>query len=269
MGTAALDSSRLGRRRERFDLPTAGVCANRPPTAVAADAQQQSAAAAAEPCLTADHLSLPRTIPCHFSDHNVALKYARDWEEHIQQGCKEYSLDLAEKIPLMFKPQGGGPNYEFRRDGQHFPWHFSLMLSNLRDEDIRLVVNGPEGTGGGIVKCSCEITQPYDHKREHAELRGSASWKPQSNEHSIWDFVLVRSDNSSCWLHPNWANNSVEYGEIAIQNMQVIQPPSTGRGGAGPKFFKYFKCARVDQPMKFDRNKNEVKKRDSQTAVAA
>ena len=130
MGTAALDPGQLGRSHQRLDLATAGVCANRPPTAVAADAQQQSAAAAAEnqvvpiSRLTAVHLSGPRRIPCHVSDHNAALKYARDWEEHIQQGCKEYSLDLAEKIPLIVKPKGGGPNYDFRRDGQHFLWHF-------------------------------------------------------------------------------------------------------------------------------------------------
>ena len=270
MGPAALDTRQLGRSHQRPDLPTAGGCANRPPTAVAADAQQQSAAAAAEPCLTADHLSLARTIPCHCSDHNVALKYARDCEEHTQQGCKKYSLDKAEKIPLLFKPQGSGPNYDFRRDGQNFTWHFSLMLSNLRDDHLRLVVDGPNGTGGHIVKCSCQITADYDHKREFAEKNGHATWRPQSTKHSQWDFVLVRADQSSCWLHPNWGDNKVAYGEItADAAVEVIQPPSTGRGGSGPKLFTYFKNSRVDQVLRFDRSKNEVKQhRDSQTADA-
>ena len=200
----------------------------------------------------------------------MALKYARDRGELDGQSCKEYSSEMSEQIPPILKPEGGGPNYEFRSDGQLNPWHYTWMLSNLRDDDMRLVVDGPDGRGGGIVKCSCESTGHYDHKREHAEQRGSASWKPQSDEHSIWDFVLVRADNSSCWLHPNWGDNNVAYGEITAVQQTVIQPPSSGRGDSGLKFYKYYKEVRVDRQLKFNKNKNEVKwKRDAQTAVAA
>ena len=145
-----------------------------------------------------------------------------------------------------------------------------MMLSNLRDEDLRFVVNGPDGNGGGIVKCSCSaLERHYDHKREHAEKHRNASWKPQSQEHVIWDFIFVRADDSSFWLHPNWGNNDVAYGECTVDTRAVIQPPPTGRGGSGPKFFKYYKDLRVCRKLKFAKDKNEVKKRDAQTAVAA
>ena len=125
-----------------------------------------------------------------------------------------------------------------------------------------MVVIGPDGNGGGIVKCSCSaIEQHYDHKREHAEKRGKASWKPQSEEHVIWDFIFERADDSSFWLHPNWGNNNVAYGENTVVARAAIQPPPTGRGGSGPKFFKCYKDLRLSKQLKFDKNKNEVKKR--------
>ena len=129
-----------------------------------------------------------------------------------------------------------------------------MLLANLWDDHMRLVVNGPEDNSGGVVKCSCSaMEQNYDHKREHAETRNKASWKPQSTEHVIWDFIFERADNSSCWLHPNWGNNNVARGENAVGGTAVaaIQPPSAGRGGSGPKLFKYFKDARQTAVLKY------------------
>ena len=111
----------------------------------------------------------------------------------------------------------------------------------------------------------------YDHKREHAERRNKATWKPQSERHLIWDFIFHRADNSSCWLHPNWGDNSVAYGEDAVAGTAVaaIQPPSSGRGGSGWKFFKYYKDARLTRTSKLDRNKNRIKKQDTGERMAA
>ena len=95
----------------------------------------------------------------------------------------------------------------------------------------------------------------YDHKREHAETRGSASWKPQSDAHMIWDFVIVRSDGLSCWLHPSLNKGHVGYGEMTAGPQTVIQQPSSGRGGSGHKLFKYYREVRADKWLKFNKNK--------------
>ena len=162
---------------------------------------------------------------------------------------------MAEQIPPIVNPEGGGPNYDFDTDGQWNPWNCTWMLSNLDDDDIRLVVAGPHRTGGGIVSCSCRSQGLYDHKREHAEKHGSASWKPQSEKHMIWDFVMVRSVGSSCWLHPNWNKGHVGYGEMTAGPQTVIQQPSGGRGGSGHKLFKYDREVRVDKWLKFNKKK--------------
>ena len=117
------------------------------------------------------------------------------------------------------------------------------------------------------MSCSCMAQEHYDHKRQHAEKRGSASWirpqsrhemRPQSRALQMWDFVIVRSDGSSC-------KNHVAYGEIDAVPQPVIQPPSSGRGGSGHKLYKYFKEVRVDRQLKFNKIKNDMKgKRDAQ-----
>ena len=104
-----------------------------------------------------------------------------------------------------------------------FAWGPVLLLANLKDEDLRKVVHGPAGTSGGIVKCSCSaIAEHYDHKREKAETHYLMTWKhttavaaDKSKRHHVWDFIFHRDDNSSCWLHPNFGDNKVEYGEGA------------------------------------------------------
>ena len=249
-------------------------------TAVAADEQQQSATASSSnsqqlPCLTLDallSLSNAGSLPCHFSDHSAALKHARDSGELVGAFGKEYSFwHTSERIPTILKPEGGGPSYFFSTT-HSVEWNVSLLLANLRDDHLRLVVNGPEDNSGGIVKCSCSaMEQNYDHKREHAERRKKASWKPQSTEHLIWDFIFERADKTSCWLHPNWGDNNVAYGENPVAGTAVaaIQPPSTGRGGSGWKFFKFYKDARVTAVLKLDRDKNQIKKRDTGEWMAA
>ena len=42
-----------------------------------------------------------------------------------------------------------------------------------------------------------------------------------------------------------------------------MHAPTSGPGGSGWKFFKYYKTARADSWLKLDRSKNNIKKRDA------
>ena len=180
---------------------------------------------------------------------------------------------MSERIPFIIKQEKGRESYAFSTS-KFFDWGPALLLANLQEEDLRLVVHGPAGTSGGIVKCSCSAMDGhYDHKREKAEKHNLMTWKhttavaaDKSKRHHVWDFIFHRDDNSSCWLHPNFGDNKVEYGEGTSQgdiSGWKLQPPTSGPGGSGWKLFKYYKTARVDKPLKLDRSKNLIKKRDA------
>ena len=222
--------------------------------------------------LTLDALMAQRQVPNHFSDHNAVLKYVRDHQEHEGQGTKELSLEWdhqgIEIIPVVLKPPGGGPDYSYS-DTESVQWCAKWMLCNLNDKDLAQVVSGPQGRGRGIVKAVLSKVDNassdgghYDHKREHAERHGKATWKylskPES-DHDIWDFVITRDDFTSFWLHPNWSSNVVDYGEVRAAVVK-LQPPPSGRGGSGRgQVYKHFKEARKDCQLKFDKAKNELK----------
>ena len=101
---------------------------------------------------------------------------------------------------MILKLEGGGPSYAFSTT-KFFEWDPSLLLANLREDHLRLVVNGPEGNSGGIVKCFCfAMDGHYDNKREHAETNNQVTWRraDKSKHFEIWDFIFHRDDNSSC-----------------------------------------------------------------------
>ena len=177
------------------------------------------------------------------------------------------ATDVSERIPFIIKQEKGRGNYAFSTS-KFFDWGPALLLANLQEEDLRLVVHGPAGTSGGIVTCSCSAMDGhYDHKRERAEKHQLMIWTraDKSKLFEIWDFIFHRDDNSSCWLHPKFGDNKVEYGEGPWPNISgwKLQEPTSGPGGSGWKLFKYYKTARVDKPLKMDRSKNSIKKRDA------
>ena len=81
-------------------------------------------------------------------------------------------------------------------------------------------------------------------------------------------FVFTRDDGTSFWLHPNWRDNKVEYGECSRSSLRV-QPPPSGRGGSGHgQVYKGFKNARKEADLKFDKNKNELRGATRASALA-
>ena len=69
---------------------------------------------------------------------------------------------------------------------------------------------GVDGRSRGIVSCSLQQTPQYDHKRHHAErTKGEQSDK----QYRVWDFVLMRDDESFVALHPQYSKTKVECKE--------------------------------------------------------
>ena len=142
------------------------------------------------------------------------------------------------------------------------------MIVNLDDAHIRRAVGGIEDRGRGIVRAAFskianapDAGPHYDHKRHQAERQGAASWQIESNpqsDHDIWDFVFDRNDGTSFWLHPNWGNGKVEYGECD-GSAHRVRPPASGRGGSGDGMYKGYKNARKDADFKFDKTKNRLR----------
>ena len=143
------------------------------------------------------------------------------------------------------------------------------MIASLYDEHITSVVGGLDGRGRGIVSAAVSQTANapdagpnYDHKREHAERDGTVSWqlqdKPQ-RDHYIWDFVFTRDDGTRFWLHPNWSDSKVAYGECS-RSGDRLEPPPSGRGGSGHgQVYKMFKNARKYMDVRFDKNKKALR----------
>ena len=75
----------------------------------------------------------------------------------------------------------------------------------------------------------------------------------------IWDFIIERADQSACWLHPNFSNNAVAYGELGDQAARappLVAPPSGPGGSQGHGTYRWYKDAKTQQKLNFDKSKN-------------
>ena len=115
------------------------------------------------------------------------------------------------------------------------------------------------------MKCCCMQTADCDHKRSHAEKHGFASWAPGNK--LVRDFIIEGADQSACWLHPNHANDAVAYGELGDQAARappLVAPPSGPGFSQGHGAYRWYKDAKTQQKLKFDkRNKTSDRSRGS------
>ena len=222
----------------------------------------EAAVAAEVSMLTLDDLKSLQRVPSHYSDHNAALKHARDTNEYKDQATKEYDLHGMERIPVVVRFPDGGEACDYS-ETDFFDWRVQSMLSNLRGDDLETVVKGPAGRGGAIVDAICtkEHNAGYDHKCAVAERKGKANFQYQGKDkrsHELWDFIIRRDDGTRFWLHPSATNNDVHYGEVD-ENEKPQGPPDSGPGGSGKGVFKHYKNARTHNILKWDREKNLVR----------
>ena len=71
----------------------------------------------------------------------------------------------------------------------------------------------------------------------------------------VWDFVLIRSDQSGVRLHPQWSTPKVESyaGEGHAQEVEI---PQRGLGESdGPGTYKHFKTEGSQRTLRFDARK--------------
>jgi hypothetical protein len=141
-----------------------------------------------------------------YKQHNIALKWFRDSKERIGEDCVIFCNTHAEAVAEIVHPKG--MSYHFNEEIKN-PWTWQEMVAQMDDASMRLVVEGPGATqpgvagpqnrSRGLVSCSIQQTDKYDHKRHNAFPGAQQMFK-------VWYFILVRSDGSSVTLHPNYSD---------------------------------------------------------------
>ena len=184
----------------------------------------------------------------YYKQHNVALKWFRGVQENLATPCDLlFSNTSCAAVAAIIK--GKGMAYDFDESSMT-NWHWFEMVAQLDNQSIADVVNGPDNRSGGLKECWLSLRPgPYDHKRlvplkmegrrqEHEQLR-------------VWDFLLVREDDSAIRLHPQWSRTIVD--ALAGKGHEVTQIPSTGLGGSeGPRTYFYYKELDVKKKLRFD-----------------
>ena len=131
------------------------------------------------------------------------------------------------------------------------------MLSQLDEESLQYVVNGPENRSCGVVRC-CVAPRPnsYDHKRHHALKEAG---KPVLDRKlPVWDFVILRADGTATRLHPDWAKTYIE--TFAPQGYEdPVMEPAKGLGKSdGPGTYRWYKEVIGNMKyLRFDANRKK------------
>ena len=187
-----------------------------------------------------------RDFTDNYKQHNAALKRFRKVQE--SQGDFLFSNTEAAAVAAILK--GKGMNYDFDETAQK-PWMWFDMVSQLDNESMAYVVNGPDNRSGGLTQCWFAVRpRSYDHKRHH-QLK-YAGTPQRDTQLRVCDFLLVRADGSSVRLHPQWSTTAVE--TFAGEGHQdEVEPPARGLGESdGRGTYKHYKEVGTQRKLKFD-----------------
>ena len=117
------------------------------------------------------------------------------------------------------------------------------MVAQLVDEDMRWVVEGDSGRGGGLVGAVIVPQKnSYDHARHHADRMAGRAWGQQPGEQlAQWDFVVIRADKTMVRMHPEWSKTRFAMKEVnGFEELPAL--PQRGAGGSdGPGTYKRYK----------------------------
>ena len=102
------------------------------------------------------------------------------------------------------------------------PWDWQQTVAQLDEGSRRLVVEGSGNRSRGIIGCSLQQTDAYDHKRHHAEKKcGTAV---AGNTYHVWDFVLTRDNHSFVALHPIYGDTKMECKDYGPPTRRECRP---------------------------------------------
>ena len=130
------------------------------------------------------------------------------------RGNKEHNMDFS------FKP------------GERVTWSWHEMIAHMTPQTRDLVVNGPEGRSGGLLRCAVSRRQnSYSHQRCYAARAGQQLGPQKAGQHQAeYDFVVYRADGSAVRFHPEWTRPEFAIYPLTPHEAPV-RPPPTGWGG--------------------------------------
>ena len=135
-------------------------------------------------------------------------------------------------------------------------WSWWELVAQLNGASLAYVVEDGDNSRGLI---ACEFrprTNSYDHKRHHEKRTAG---KPEEDAQlRVWDFVLIRSDQSAVRHHPQWSTTKVETYAVEGHGAPV-EIPRNGLGksdGAGT--YKYYRQVGCQRTLKFGRRSTLV-----------
>jgi hypothetical protein len=184
-----------------------------------------------------------------WQQHSAALKFFREENEKLipVPMVQQFPLDGAVTRANISHPPG--TSFTFDRN-KHWLWDWKEFVAQLRDGDIEQICAGPRKTSAGIVGCSLQRTNAYDHCRQVA---GSSTAVAACFQ---WHFVVELSDGSCASLHPAWSSVNVSLNWAAATDIMDDEVPAAGVGMSdGHGTFTYFKNKHVYTKLKFDKSK--------------
>jgi hypothetical protein len=163
----------------------------------------------------------------HMRQHSAALKYLRYRAE--ESGDAEVLCEDTMHIGRIQKPAKikGKHNMDFWfKRGEWDEWSWHEMIAHMTPETRAVVVNGMEGSSGGLLECVVSSRpQSYSHPRCYAARNGQQSLGPAAGEHKgDYDFVVYRADGTAIRFHPEWSKKKFAMYELVPHEEQVPAP---------------------------------------------
>ena len=192
----------------------------------------------------------------NYQQHNAALKWFRGELERRGESsmqCGDTPMDMPQIVHAK------GTDWTWNH-AERVHWCWLDMVAQLKPDDLKYVVQGPENRSRGIEKCVLQESTVDDYQR-HAAVKAAGQMGVQllslhgqdvsAMTMRQWHFILTRDDESVAIIKPGWSNTKVEYRTAVAEDPHESAETNWG-GRSGPGTFKYFKDKGVVKTLRFD-----------------